>query len=294
MTALLLASLAALLVGAALLLSEIPWFSRRSLARRLSPYVARPHGHRPTVPTGGHGLTELLVARILHAPAGRNDLAGRLRRAGRAEDPATFRLRCFTHALVALGLGGVTALAVRPGGMAAALVVLTPPALSILVDEQRLTSAGEARDRRLLLELPVVAEQLATLLAAGASLPTAIARVAARGRGVTAGELSEVTGRIRRGDGEIEALRHWAEASSLPAVGRLVGVLSLHRETVDLGHLVSTEARAIRAERHRRLVEDIERRAQLVWVPVTVATLVPGLILLAIPFVAALGQVTGA
>jgi len=49
----------------------------------------------------------------------------------------------------------------------------------------------------------------------------------------------------------------------------------------------------MRADTHRRLVESIERRSQLVWVPVTVATLVPGLLLLGIPFISALRQVTG-
>jgi hypothetical protein len=39
---------------------------------------------------------------------------------------------------------------------------------------------------------------------------------------------------------------------------------------------------------HRHTIEAIERRAQQVWVPVTVATLVPGVMLLAVPFLSAL------
>jgi len=61
----------------------------------------------------------------------------------------------------------------------------------------------------------------------------------------------------------------------------------------NLGALISTEARSLRAATHRGLVESIERRAQLVWVPVTVATLVPGLILIGVPSVSAMKQVTG-
>jgi hypothetical protein len=76
-------------------------------------------------------------------------------------------------------------------------------------------------------------------------------------------------------------------------VRRLVGVLGLHREAGDLGRLIADEARAIRAESHRDLVERIERRSQAVWIPVTVATLVPGLLFLAVPFMSALSQVTG-
>ena len=51
-----------------------------------------------------------------------------------------------------------------------------------------------------------------------------------------------------------------------------------------------SQPKPVRARRdlQRRTIETIERRAQQVWVPVTVATLVPGVILLAVPFLAAL------
>jgi len=53
------------------------------------------------------------------------------------------------------------------------------------------------------------------------------------------------------------------------------------------------EARAIRRDVHRELIETIERRSQQVWIPVTVATLLPGVILMAIPFVEALRAFSG-
>jgi hypothetical protein len=67
----------------------------------------------------------------------------------------------------------------------------------------------------------------------------------------------------------------------------------LHRQAGDLGLLISDEARSIRDEHHRTLLESISRRGQLVWIPVTVATLVPGLVVLAVPFASAVGQITG-
>jgi FAD/FMN-containing dehydrogenase len=72
------------------------------------------------------------------------------------------------------------------------------------------------------------------------------------------------------------------------ALDRLTAVLALNREAGDLGRLVSDEARNIRRDAHRQLVETIERRAQTVWIPVTVATLVPGALFLAVPFTDAL------
>jgi hypothetical protein len=44
----------------------------------------------------------------------------------------------------------------------------------------------------------------------------------------------------------------------------------------------------MRHEAQRRLLADIDRKGQQVWIPVTVAALVPGVVFLAVPFVDAL------
>src|SRR5262249_24498504 len=146
----------------------------------------------------------------------------------------------------------------------------------------------ERWQQRLALELPVISEQLAMLLNAGYSLGAALARISERGQGCTARDLAGVVNRIRQGLSETDALREWADVAGVDGVNRLVGVLALHTESADLGRLVSAEARQSRRDLHRRTVETIERRGQQVWVPVTVATLVPGVILLAVPFLSAL------
>jgi hypothetical protein len=68
---------------------------------------------------------------------------------------------------------------------------------------------------------------------------------------------------------------------------------SLNHQAGDLGSLIGEEARAIRRDVHRELIETVERRGQQVWIPVTVAALVPGVILLAVPFVHALRLFSG-
>ena len=70
----------------------------------------------------------------------------------------------------------------------------------------------------------------------------------------------------------------------------MVSVLALNNEAGDLSRMVAAEARATRTEAHRSLLESIEKRNQQVWVPVTVATLVPGVILMAVPFFDALRE----
>ncbi len=183
--------------------------------------------------------------------------------------------------------------AVSPTALIAAAALLGAPTLTVLLHEHRVSTAIDRRRDRLRRELPVVAEQLGMLLGVGYSLPSALTRLSERTDGVVAADLRRVGRRVRQGLTETAALVEWADRSDLDAVRRLVALLSLHGEAGDLASLVADEARALREEAHRDLLEDIERRAQLVWVPVTVATLVPGLIFLAVPFSAALSQVTG-
>lgn len=292
------ALLAVATVGASLLFAELRWFRRRSLLSRLRPYG--PPGASP-MPTARRSpsasvlvpLVEQMLDRLTGALGIRDPLEVRLARANLHTTPSEFRSRQALHAVLALGIGGVAALSLRPGPVPGLLLVLGAPILAVLTDEQRVSGRIARRSGVLQLELPVVAEQLGILIDSGASLPSAIARVARRGRGAAAEDLHQVTLRIRGGTSESAALSEWAERTDVGAVRRLVAVLSLHREAGDLGRLISEEARAIRAETHRELVERIERRSQLVWIPVTVATLVPGLLFLAVPFVSALSQVTG-
>jgi Flp pilus assembly protein TadB len=173
------------------------------------------------------------------------------------------------------------------------VLLLGAPVLVALLTERRLETEAAARGAIVSLELPVVAEQLGILLGSGLSLGAALDRIARRSDGLVATELADVVREVRRGRTETEALRDWARLADSQCVDRLVSVLSLHRDASDLGALISTEARAIRDASHRALVESIEKRAQLVWVPVTVATLVPGLILIGVPFVRAMSAVAG-
>jgi Flp pilus assembly protein TadB len=160
--------------------------------------------------------------------------------------------------------------------------------LVFLLLEQQLAKESDRWQQRVFLELPVVAEQLGMLLSAGYSLGAALNRLAARGKGCCGRDLARVAGRIRQGLSEVDALREWAALAKVDALDRLVSVLSLNREAGDLGRLISQEARSIRRDVHRQLVEVVERRGQEVWIPVTVATLLPGVIFLSIPFIEAM------
>lgn len=283
-------------VGLTLVLHERRWFQRRSLAERLGPYVPGGMGVRPRAGLlSAESFREAVgpVARALGERLGRvfgvsEDLDRRLRRIHSDLDVTAFRVRQVSWALVGLGVGTLLAAAVRPPVAITLLLVLGGAVLSFLLLEQQVAGASDRWKRALHLELPVIAEQIGMLLGAGYSLVAAIERVARRGQGSTARDLRRVLRRIRQGTTEQVALREWADLSDVAAVDRLVAVLSLNREATDLGRLIAEEARNIRRDVQRELIETMETRAQQVWIPVTVATLVPGVIFVAIPFTDAL------
>jgi tight adherence protein C len=286
----------ALFAGSTLLLSQIRWFRRRPLVDRVAPYVPGGSTARSTgilVSAEGFGqvigpLARAVGERVARAVGVTEPLAVRLERIGSTLDVTTFRVRQLGWTAVGLLTGSVLAVATQQSGPVALLLIVTAPLIGFLVVEQRLAAKSQAWQRRVFLELPVVAEQLGMLLSAGYSLGAGLGRLAARGKGACGRDLQRVVGRIRQGLSETEALREWETVADVDALHRLVGVLALNRQSGDLGRLIGEEARAIRRDVHRELIETIERRGQQVWIPVTVAALVPGVIFLAVPFIEAL------
>ncbi|MGH8896953.1 MAG: type II secretion system F family protein [Egibacteraceae bacterium] len=288
-------------VGVTLLLSGLRWFSRPPLAERLRPYALG-----GMVASGRNGMLSLETFREAVAPFARTvgerlsrllgvteDLDVRLRRIHSQLDVTAFRVRQVGLSLAGFGVGALVTLAARPPLPIALLLVAGGPLLAFLTLEQQVGAASRRWQRRLFLELPVVAEQLAMLLSAGFSLGAALNRIVARGRGCCARDIERVCARIRQGLSVEQALAEWGATAQVDALDQLVGVLALSREASDLGRLLSEEARGIRREVQRQLVEQMERKSQQVWIPVTVATLIPGVILMAIPFIQALKRFSG-
>lgn len=282
--------------GSALLLSKWDRLARPSLTERLRPFhpgavvAARrtSAGPSPTMYGAVGPLVRDLGDRLARAFGVGEGAARRLARVHSPLTATTFRLRQAALVAASAVTAGVLSLASGAPAALALLLLGGGPILAFLVVEQRLAHRSEEWQRLTSEELPVMAEQLAMLLNAGYSVGSALGRLAARGRGCVARDLQDVVNRVQQGLREADALGEWADRVGVEPVRRLVAVLALHADSSDLGRLVSAEARAARRDLQRRTVERIERRAQQVWVPVTVATLVPGAILLAVPFLAAL------
>ncbi len=281
--------------GATIALSELRSFRRLPLTDRLAPFVPGGEQVAPRAIAADRSVRAVmgpmatdLGSRLARTFGTGDALSLLLERIGSPLSPAQFRTRQVAVMAVALALGGAVALALSPPTPIAVLLVVGAPLGSFLSIEQRLAKAAQRHQQQAFAELPVVAEQLGMFISAGMSLTGALARVAQRSNGSCAAELRRVNARINQGVTERQALGEWAEVNGLPEVGRLVSVLLLHQQTTDLGSLISSEARSVRREAQRRLIERIERRNEQVWIPVTVATLVPGVIFLSIPFTDAL------
>lgn len=287
-------------VGATLVLSGWRRFSRPSLTDRLRPFVAGTaavdeHPSALSVDSLAGVLRPMLASlgdRLSSVFGVTESTDARLRRIHSPMTAAEFRVRQFAWS----GAGLTTGVLAVAAGLPLPAVVLGlagGPLLGFLVAEQRLSAASQRWQASLRRELPVVGEQLAMLLNAGYSLGAALSRLAERGDGCAASDLRLVVNRVRQGLSEPQALREWADRAGVEALDRMVGILALNTEAGDLGRLVSTETRQARRDLQRLTIAAIERRDQQVWIPVTVATLVPGAILLAIPFLAALRLFSG-
>lgn len=282
-------------VGTSLILSELRWFKRPGMADRLAPYAP---GQDRSVRSGVLSvasfrdviapLSQIIGERVAQLFGVSEELGIRLRRIHSPMDVTTFRTRQIGWAGAAFVGGGLVSVALGLPAPVAILAVLGSPILTFLLLEQQVAVASERWQRTLFLELPVVAEQFGMLTSAGWSMSAAINRVASRGSGSCSADLQRVAQRMRQGLSEVEALREWGELADVDALDRLISILALNREASDLGRLISEEARAIRRETQRELIESIEKRNQQVWIPVTVAALIPGVLLMGVPFVDAL------
>ena len=278
-------------VGSSLLLSTLAPVRRPTLADRVRPYLVPPAA-RPA-PSTRAALSLLLgdhLARLLRTA---EPLERRLRRVHHPLDAGSFRFRQLSHAVVGLGIAGAAGAALPIPPLLTVGFVLAVPLVVVAAHEQRLQALERSQAERVGRELPVVAEQLGMLLGAGRSVSAAIAHLGERGRGPCAADLRRISRRLQQGVDEGAALREWADLRPIPGVVHLVGVLTLAGEATDLDRLVEQEAESIRADAHRDLLARLERRSQQVWVPVTVATLLPGSLLLLVPFLDALRLFAG-
>ena len=252
-------------------------FDRRVLAYlRDLPQLA---ADRPTDPTAGQ--VQLLLAPVLHGMAARleqvlggsGSIRRRIERAGLDLTVADVRAQQATWGLLAFGAASGLAVAVtlRSPTRALPLAVLCCLAFiaGVLLRENRLTAQAASHERRVLEELPAVAELLALSVAAGEGPVAALDRVVQRTSGALATDLARVLGEVRGGTPVAAAFDGYASRTGLPVVARFADAISVAVERgTPLADVLHAQAADVREARRRDLIESGARREVVMMVPV--------------------------
>ena len=287
MSPLLAGALIGALLGSGLLLVvvRLPFLRRPTADERISPYL-RDLG-TPDVFVGVVDSSSPFYAilrlfgpslragarRLERVLGGATSVRRRLTRAGLDRTVEEFRIEQLLWGTVAFGAGLVgCAIALtlgvgNPIGMLLFCVVLG--VVGVLARDTYLTSQVKGRERRLLNELPTVAELLALSVAAGEGPAAALDRVARACRGDLADELKRVLAETRAGETLVRALDALADRTGLLALSRFADGLAVALERgTPLADVLRAQAGDIREAGRRELIESGARREVAMMVPV--------------------------
>jgi tight adherence protein C len=270
-------------LGTWLVVDRLLSLRHTSLAVRVTPYL-RDLPTSPAIRSQPAQPTPAAVA--IFGPALRRaaDLLERVlggsasvgRRLERARLPMTvhdFRISQAVWGLVAFLLAALPSavVALRSPERAVPLLVTCGCAfaLGVLLRENRLTAQVTRRERRVLEELPTLAELLALAVAAGESPVAALDRVVLRSHGELSADLRDVLAEVRTGAPIARAFDGLAARSGLPAVSRFAeGIAIAVERGTPLADVLHAQAGDVREASRRALIESGARREVLMMVPV--------------------------
>ena len=268
--------------GLVLVATRVARMRRADLATRVLPYIRdlpQPGQATRTGPTtsAARGLFGPLLRaaadRLERILGGGASVRRRLERAGIDKTVHEFRIDQVMWGLV--GFGGAAAVSVLetlgdPGG-GVGLVVFCAVAFvaGVLICDNRLSAQVRDRERRMLLEFPVVAELLALAVAAGEGPVAALDRVVRRSQGALSVELAKVLAEVRTGVPVSHAFDALSSRAGLPLVARFADgiAVALERGT-PLAAVLHAQAADVREAGRRELIESGARKEVLMMVPV--------------------------
>ena len=269
-----------LMAGGSLLIAQrVRVIRRPPLAGRVLPWLrdlpavgsAPVHGQ----PSAGVVTLALRSAAQLveGALGGAVSVRRRLERAGLDQTVHEFRIE-----QVLWGLGGFAVAAIwgllrasaGAGTAVASLIVCAAAvAVGVLARDNRLSAQAKARERRMLVEFPTIAEMLALAVGAGESPVVAVERVVARSTGEFSRELARVLAEVRTGTPVAQAFDALASRSGLAVVARFAAAIAVAIERgTPLAEVLHAQAADVREAGRRELIEVAARKEVLMMVPV--------------------------
>ncbi len=141
--------------------------------------------------------------------------------------------------------------------------------------------------------LPTEIEKLGIYLGAGNSIAGAIKKLAESSSQSTRDLFQRLENSLNSGIDLNDTLKEISQTFPIASVQRLASALESSIYGADLPRVIRQEASSQRTQLHRGALALMEKNSQKIWIPITIAALVPGIILIFIPFLAVMKQVTG-
>ncbi|WP_328996436.1 type II secretion system F family protein [Kribbella sp. NBC_01245] len=272
-------------IGLLLVVRRVPFLHKPSVDDRISPYLRDLSGPEVFVGVTSssspfHALMRLFepslrngARRLERLLGGAASVRKRLARAGIDRGVEEFRIEQVLWGAAFFGIALVMSLIALTAGKGnpLGLIIFCAVAgvLGVLSRDTYLTSQVRRRERRLLAELPTVAEMLALAVAAGEGPAAALDRVARSSRGELAQELQRVLAETRAGESLVRALDALADRTGLVALSRFADGLAVALERgTPLADVLRAQAGDIREANRRELIENGARREVAMMVPV--------------------------
>ena len=215
-------------------------------------------------------------------------LKARLARAGRDSSPSgveRYRLTQLSWSAVGVVLGGAVGVVLVGSGasmVGVLLLAVIGAVLGLIAADRHLGRLVRKRERRIVQQLPTVAELLAFAVAAGESPMLALERVASTVSGDLAGEIRIAIADVRDGQAVSDALRGIAHRCGTIEVDRFIDgmVVALERGT-PIAEVLRAQAADARSGERNRLMELAGRKDVAMLVPV-VFLILPTVVLVAL------------
>ena len=270
-------------IGVLLIASHVIATRPARLAVRIAPYIpARQVAGRVGPLSTLVAVFEPSMRSVFNSLASSASLSERLLRAGRV--PSTTRYRLTQMVWIGSGLLMASSVIIVTSNttLIGLLLIGLGGIAGALACDAELKSAMKRRKRRILVQLPMVADLFAFAVAAGESSVSAIERISSTMSGDLPREFATCVGDVHNGLPFGVALRAAAARCDVPQFNRFVEgvVLALERGT-PIAEVVRAQAMDVRAQEQRRLMELAGRKDVIMLIPI-VFMILPTVVLIAV------------
>ena len=166
---------------------------------------------------------------------------------------------------------------------------MTGLASAALIERSLIDHRKKRRSEKLESSVIALLEQIYLMVINGSSLQSSLTSA----EGVGNRDIANLQNLVKSGLDLETAAEFWIGEFDHPAKRRLTDLLLARTTTSETLALMAGLVQQLRSEQRFSIISTIERRNQLVWIPVTIAVLVPGMIFIAIPLEATLRSLVG-